>query len=45
MKKAVLKNYVIFTRKHLCWSLSLIKFQALRPTILLKRDFNTGVFL
>ena len=36
-----LKNFAIFTGKHLCWSLFLIK---LRPAILLKRDFNTGVF-
>ena len=26
-KKAVLKIFVMFTRKHLCWSLFLIKFQ------------------
>ena len=33
--------------KHLCWSLFLIKLQALglRPATLLKRDSNTGVFL
>ena len=28
---AVLKNFAIFTGKHLCWSLFLIKFQAKRP--------------
>ena len=33
-KKAVLKNLVIFARKHLCWSATL-----------LKTDSNTGVFL
>ena len=38
----VLKNFVIFTRKHMCWSLFLVKMQ---PTTLLKRDSNTGVFL
>ena len=26
--RSVLKNFVIFTRKHLCWSLFLIKLQA-----------------
>ena len=29
-KKAVLKNFAIFTWKHLCWSLFLIKLQAYR---------------
>ena len=44
--KAVLKNFAIFTtRKHLWWSLFLIKLQTLRPGTLLKRDSNTGVFL
>ena len=28
--KAVLKNFSIFTRKHLCWSLFLIKLQTFR---------------
>ena len=41
-KIGILKN---FTGKHLRWSLFSIKLQALRPAILLKRDFNTGVFL
>ena len=43
-QKAVLKISAIFTGKHFCWSLFLIRMQALRPTTLLKRDFNTGVF-
>ena len=44
--KAVLKHLAIFTtRKHLWWSLFLIKLQTLRPGTLLKRDSNTGVFL
>ena len=30
MKKAVLKNFAIFTGKHLCWSLFLIKLLAFR---------------
>ena len=39
--KAVLKNLAIFTtRKHLWWSLFLIKLQTLRPAALLKRDSN-----
>ena len=28
IKKAVLKNFAIFTRKQLCWSFSLTKLQA-----------------
>ena len=36
----VLKNFVIFTEKHLCWSLFFI---SCRPASLLKRDSNTGV--
>ena len=30
-KKVVLKNFAVFTGKHLCWSLFLIKWQAWRP--------------
>ena len=45
MKKCVLENFAIFTRKHLSWSLFLIKLQASRPTTLLKPYSNTGVFL
>ena len=44
-KIGVLKHYAIFTRKYLCWSYFLIKLQAWRPTILLKRDSNTDIFL
>ena len=43
--KAVLKNFAIFTGKHLCWSLFFIKLQLWSPAILLKRDSNTGLFL
>ena len=39
------KNFAIFTGKHLCWSLFLIKLQAFRPTTLLKKGSNTSVFL
>ena len=35
-KKAVLKNFAMFTRKHLLWSLFLIKVQTFRPANLLK---------
>ena len=41
-KRAVIKNLSIFTRKHLCWSLFLIK---LHGFIKKKRDSNTGAFL
>ena len=41
-----MKNLAIFfTRKHMWWSLFLIKLWTLRPATLLKRDFKTGVFL
>ena len=39
----VLRNFPIFTGKHLCWGLFLINLQALGPTTLFKRDFITGV--
>ena len=41
----VLKNFAIFTEKHLCCSLFLIKLLVRRPATLLKRDSNTSVFL
>ena len=44
-KKSVLKNFAIFTRKHSYQSLFLIKLQAKRPAILLKRNSNATVFL
>ena len=34
----VLKNFTKLTRQKLCWSLFLIKLQALRPATLSKRD-------
>ena len=43
-KIGALKNFANFTRKHLCWSLFLKKFQAFRPETLLKSDSNAGVF-
>ena len=42
-QKAALKNFTIFTGKHLCWSLSLIKLQAATPATLLKKN-PTQVF-
>ena len=45
IKRDVLKKYVIFTGKHPCWSLFLIKLQDWRPQTLLKRDSNTDTFL
>ena len=40
-----LKNFAIFTGKHLRWSLFLIMLQAFRPATLLKKDSDRGVFL
>ena len=45
IKKDLFKIFVIFTGKHLCWSLFWIKSQDWIPTTLLKRDSNAGVFL
>ena len=45
MKKAVLKNFAIFTGKYLCYNFFLIKLRAWRTGTLLKRDSNAGVFL
>ena len=42
IEKSVLKNFVIFTGKRLCWSPFLRK---LRPSSLLKGDSNTNIFL
>ena len=42
-KKGVLKSFTNFTGKHLCWSLFLIKSQALRPATLLKSESNAGL--
>ena len=45
LQNDVLKTFAIFTRKHLCQGLFLIKLQAFKPVNLLKRDSNTSVFL
>ena len=39
------KNFTIFTGKHLCWSVFVIKLPDCKPVNLLKIDFNTSVFL
>ena len=39
------KNFTIFTGKHLCLSLFLIKLQAFGHVALLNRDSNSGIFL
>ena len=45
LKMGILKNVAIFTEKHLCWDLFLIKLQDCRAATLLKRDANTIDFL
>ena len=43
VEKCVLKNFVKFTRKHLCSILLFNKFLVIRPASLLKSGSNTGV--
>ena len=43
--KKTLKYFAIFTAKHLCWRLFLIKLQDRRPATLLERDSNTSLLL
>ena len=44
-KKAVLKNFVLFTGKHLCWSLFFNKVAGLRrPAMLLKKKLQHRCF-
>ena len=45
IKNAVLKNFAIFSLKHLCWGLILIKLQGFSSATLSKRDSNTGVII
>ena len=40
----VLKDFAIFTGKHLCWNLFLIKIQAWRPATLLKKRLQHRCF-
>ena len=44
-KIGALKNFAIFTGKHLCWSFFLIKLLVWRLATLLNRNSNPGVFL
>ena len=44
-KIGVLKIFAIFTAKHMCWSLFLMKLQTWRAAIVWKRDSNRSVFL
>ena len=43
MKKPVFKNFAMFTEKHLCWSLFLIKWQA-RDLQIYQKETATRVF-
>ena len=43
-KTGVLNNFAIFTGKHLCWSLFMIKLKAWRPTTILKTMTVKQVF-
>ena len=43
VKKDVIRNLGNFTRKHICWSLHLIKLQAWRPVTLFEKD-SSAVF-
>ena len=45
IKKAVPKNFAIFTWKQRCWSLFLMKLQAFTSATLLEKDANTGVLM
>ena len=44
LKIGVLKNFLTFTGKHLCWRLLLIKLQAWKLWTSLKRNSSTGLF-
>ena len=43
LKKVVVKNFAVFARKHLSWSLFLLKLPVFRPATLLGR-YSTQVF-
>ena len=45
LKIGVLKNFAIFTGKHACWSLFLIKLKTFSVATLFKRDSNKDDFL
>ena len=40
-KKRFLKNFAIFTGKHLCWSLFLIKLHSFSPSSYSEKEFST----
>ena len=40
IQKAVLKNFAIFTGKHLCWSFFLIKLQLQTPTQVFPKNIS-----
>ena len=44
LEKGFLKNFAIFTGKHLCWSLILIKLQALMPSNFSKKRLQHRCF-
>ena len=44
-KNGILRKFMSFTGKHLCWSLFLIELQTFRPSALLRRGSNTDVFV
>ena len=44
-KKGALNRFFSIYGKYLCWSIFLIKLEAVSPANLLKRDSNTSVFL
>ena len=44
VENAAFKNFSIFTRKHLCWVLFLMKLPAFRPETLLEKDSKTVCF-
>ena len=43
-KKGVLKNFIIFTRKYLCWNLFVIQLQSSSSATILKGNYSTGGF-
>ena len=44
-KMGILKNFAIFTGRHLCWRLFLTKLQAWRPETLSESDSTTAIFM
>ena len=45
LKIGALKDFTNFIETYLCWGLFLKKLKTVRHATLLKRDFNTDVFL